>query len=197
MPRPKFYKRGTEIPTIDCDLVIIEKSDGTLIGVDTADQIGVETSLEEREAIRLVIKDIVRSQKRGKKVIAGHILTIRDNVFTPELVEAFQGGEITKDEEGKIIGYLPPAVGERQEVEVFKTRCYSAIYDAAGNLTSFEEIIYPNCTGNPVPLTSEDNVFRVLEYEIVSAPNVGERPYEINYIKPEELPSPEDTTPEG
>lgn len=46
--------------------------------------------------------------------------------------------------------------------------------------------MYPNCQGQPVALSSEDGVFRAPEYTITSAPDKGQAPYEIAYVK--ELP---------
>ena len=57
-----------------------------------------------------------------------------------------------------------------------------AIYDAAGLITGYECIEYPNCEGDPIALESEDNVFRAPEYTINSAPKTGEPPYKITYV---------------
>ena len=65
----------------------------------------------------------------------------------------------------------------------FTLNAYSAIYDAAGLVTGYEKIAYPNCQGTPVALNSEDNVFRAPEYTINSAPKTGEAPYKITYVK--------------
>ena len=67
--------------------------------------------------------------------------------------------------------------------KVFKLNAYSAIYNAAGILTGYEKISYPNCQGVPVAFNSEDGVFRTSEYTINSAPAQGERPYEIEIVQ--------------
>ena len=61
-------------------------------------------------------------------------------------------------------------------------RDYTAIYDAAGLITGYEKISYPNCQGTPVALSSEDGAFRAPEYVINSSPNSGEAPYVISYV---------------
>jgi para-nitrobenzyl esterase len=53
-------------------------------------------------------------------------------------------------------------------------------------LCSFVKTGDPNCQGQPVALSSEDGVFRAPEYTITSAPDKGQAPYEIAYVK--ELP---------
>lgn len=78
--------------------------------------------------------------------------------------------------------YTPPLSGEAATQEVLKLRAYSAIYNAAAVLTGYECITYPNCKGVPVAMSSEDDVFRVPEYTINSAPNTGEAPYEVEYV---------------
>ena len=59
---------------------------------------------------------------------------------------------------------------------------YSAVYDAAGLITGYEKVTYPNCQGTPWAPGSEDNVWRVAEYTINSAPKKGEAPYTIEYV---------------
>ena len=98
-----------------------------------------------------------------------------------------QGGVIEyktpSDATSGIKSYTPPVVGsQREELPIFDLYAYSAIYNAAGIITGYEKITYPNCQGNPISMTSEDNVFRVNEYVIDSAPNTGESPYKIEYI---------------
>ena len=82
--------------------------------------------------------------------------------------------------------YIPPVSGEEANQEAFVVRAYSAIYNAAGIITGYECIKYPNCQGVPVSMSSEDDVFRVSEYTINSAPDTGEAPYVITYVP--ELP---------
>ena len=176
-------KSKAEIATIDCCLVTIETSDGEF-GFDTANKIEVEPQIEEQDAVKLVIKGVLRSQKPKQTTITGHEITLTDNVFNPELVLVLQGGEILYDVEttSKIIGYNPPIAGSSDNGEVFKLNAYSAQYDASGQIVQYEKITYPNCQGQPVAFSSEDGAFRAPEYTITSAPKTGERPYEIRYV---------------
>lgn len=176
-------KSKAEIPTIDCCLVTIETTDGEF-GFDTSNKVAVEPQVEEQEAVKLVVKGILRSQKPAVKTITGNTITLSDNVFNPELVLILQGGTIKYDagNTNKITGYAPPVAGSADKGEVFKLNCYSAQYDASGQIVQYEKISYPNCQGSPVAFGSEDNVFRAPEYTINSAPKTGESPYDITYV---------------
>lgn len=177
-------KSKAEIATIDCCLVTIETTDGEL-GFDTSNKIEVEPQIEEEDAVKLVVKGILRAQKPKTSTVTGNEITLSDNVFNPELVLVLQGGEILYDsgDTGKIIGYNPPASGSSDKGEVFKLNAYSAQYDASGQIVQYEKITYPNCQGQPVAFGSEDGAFRAPEYTITSAPKTGERPYEIRYVE--------------
>lgn len=181
-------KSKAEIATIDCCLVTIETEDGEF-GFDTSNKIEVEPQLEEEDAVKLIVKGILRAQKPKQVTVTGNEITLADNVFNPELVLILQGGEILYDAEDtkKIIGYNPPAAGSSDKGEKFKLNAYSAQYDASGSIVQYEKITYPNCQGQPVAFGSEDGAFRAPEYTITSAPKTGERPYEIRYVT--ELPT--------
>ena len=181
-------KSKAEIATIDCCLVTIETTDGEF-GFDTANKIEVEPQIEEEDAIKLVVKGILRAQKPKTSTITGNEITLTDNVFNPELVLVLQGGEIKYDtvNTSKIIGYTPPVAGSADKGEVFKLNAYSAQYDASGQIIQYEKITYPNCQGTPVAFGSEDGAFRAPEYKINSAPKTGEAPYVISYVA--ELPT--------
>lgn len=184
-------KAKAAIATIDCSLITIETADGEF-GFDTANKIEVEPQTEEEDAVKLIVKGVLRAQKPKTVTITGNEITLTDNVFTPELVLILQGGEITYDAENpkKITGYNPPASGSADKGEVFKLNAYSAQYDASGQIVQYEKITYPNCQGQPVAFGSEDGAFRAPEYTITSAPKTGERPYEIKYV--DALPTLED-----
>lgn len=197
-------KRGNEIPTIDVSLISIrEKSefDATEYILDTANKLGVNVQTDTEDAVKLVVKGRLVAQKPETVTITGHTLVLTDNVFIPEVVKLLQGGTIkywgestheTKvdtDAGFGVASYAPPVAGSSEKGKICEIRAYSAIYNAAGIVTGYERITYPNCTGTPIALQSEDGVFRASEYTIYSAPDTGEAPYTIDYIGPTELPS--------
>ena len=174
-----------EIPTIDCALVTIALEDGTEFGFKTANHVAVETQFETQDAVKLVVKGKLIAQKPEESTITGNQITLTDNVFNPELVLVLQGGVIKFDTEEptKIIGYAPPVAGSDDKGQVFSMNCYSAQYSASGQIVQYEKTSYPNCQGVPISFSSEDGVFRAPEYVINSAPNIGQSPYEINYVQ--------------
>ena len=176
-------KSKAEIATIDVCLVTIETTDGEF-GFDTANQIEVEPQIEEEDAVKLVVKGILRAQKPKTSTLTGNEIILTDNVFNPELVLILQGGTIKYDqvELTKIIGYTPPVAGSSDKGEVFKLHAYSAQYDASGQIVQYEKISYPNCQGIPIAFGSEDGAFRAPEYTINSAPKSNEAPYDIDYV---------------
>lgn len=187
-------KKPHEVATIDCVLVTLSPhvegdGDKTEYAIDTASKIQVDIQTETTDAIKLIIKGVLKAQKHRQVTVTGNQLTLTDNVFTPEIVKMLQGGTLDTDvSSGAIKSYTPPVVGSKQEdLPVFDVMVYSAIYNAAGIITGYEKVTYPNCQGNPISMSSEDNVFRVNEYVIDSAPNTGEAPYKIEYVT--ELPT--------
>lgn len=177
--------RGTEIPTIDVVLVTITTSDDEELALDTANKIGVTIATETTEKVALIVKGKLIAQKPATTTVTGNTIVLTDNVFNPELVTILQGGTIKYDtaDETKVIGYTPPVVGSDDKGQIFKLQAYSAIYNAAGVITGYERITYPNCQGVPISMNSEDGVFRVSEYTINSAPANGEAPYDIDIIE--------------
>ena len=195
--------KGHEIPTIDVVLVTVkEYNEGaTEIALDTASKIEVTPQIETKDAIKLIVKGRLISQKPVNNVLTGNAITLTDNVFNPELVKIFQGGTIKYwGEEGHttkvdtdagfgIASYTPPTAGSGLKGKPFILCAYSAIYNAAGIITGYEKISYPNCQGVPIALSAEDDVFRVSSYTVNSAPSETEAPYTIEYIDPGKLPT--------
>lgn len=184
-------KKGEEIPTIDVVMVTIQPNEGEdEIALTTASKVGVSTQTSTSDPKTLVVKGVLISQKPSESTITGTTIVLTDNVFNPQLAVILQGGtiEYKSGSSGPIKKYQPPVAGSKDKGKPFRTNIYSAIYNAAGVLTGYEKASYPNCQGVPVAFNSEDDVFRVAEYTINSAPNTGEAPYTLEYIDVAELP---------
>lgn len=187
--------KGHEIPTIDVAMVTVAVSGGTEIALQTASKIAVSVQTETEDAVKLVVKGKLIAQKPQTTTITGNTVTLTDNVFNPEMVKILQGGTVkywtSEDQTAEtdsdagygVSSYTPPVAGSDDKGTPFTLNAYSAIYDAAGLITGYEKIAYPNCQGTPVALNSEDNVFRAPEYTVNSAPKTGEAPYKITYAK--------------
>lgn len=187
--------KGHEIPTIDVSMVTLEVTEGKEIALQTASKIAVSVQTETENSVKLVVKGKLIAQKPETTTITGNTVVLTDNVFNPEMVKILQGGTVKywtsaeQTTEGDtdsgfgVSSYTPPVAGSDDKGTPFTLNAYSAIYDAAGLVTGYEKIAYPNCQGTPVALNSEDNVFRAPEYTINSAPKTGEAPYKITYIQ--------------
>ena len=191
-------KKGTEIATIDVALVSIQSyeagSDEYIL--DTANHIQVEVQSETEEAVKLIVKGRLIAQKGETVTVTGNQITLTDNVFNAPIVQILQGGTILTDQTtGDFVGYRPPVVGDTEKGKLFKLKAYSSIYNAAGVLTGYERITYPNCQGTPIAFESEDGTFRASDYVINSAPAEGESPYELDIIGVDELPTVPTQTP--
>ena len=182
-------KKGTEAAMIDCCMIVVttEEDNPRSIAVTSDTAIAVEAQYDTREAVRLVIKDILKAQKPERRIPVGHTITLTDNLTILEMIEILQGGTITRGEGGKITGYTPPPIGEKYMPVKFKLDVYTSQIDEGGNTVQYEKISYPGCQGSPVALGAEDNVFRVNTYTINSAPKNGEAPYTLEYV--DELPT--------
>lgn len=183
--------KGNEVATIDVVLVSIQTygSEADEIILDTANQIGVTVATETQDRVALIVKGRLIAQKPAVTTITGNTITLTDNVFNDKVVKILQGGTIKYAEDGTTFaGYTPPVVGSTDKGELFKLKAYSAIYNAAGVLTGYEKITYPNCQGVPVAFGAQDGTFRASDYTINSAPAEGEAPYEMEIIGVDELP---------
>ena len=79
-------KRGNEIPTIDVAMVTIKQGE-TEIALDTASKIAVSPETEVTDAVKLIIKGVLKAQKRAVTTLTGNAITLTDNVFNPEVVK--------------------------------------------------------------------------------------------------------------
>lgn len=193
-------KKGNEIATIDVVLVTVQNTaNSTEIGLTTSNKVEVTPQTETEDAVKNIIKGVLIAQKPATTTVTGNELKLTDNVFNPELVQMLQGGMIkywadsdkktTADTDAGfgVASYTPPVAGSTSKGQVVDMNLYSAIYNAAGLITGYEKIKYPNCQGQPVAFGSEDGTFRAPEYTVTSAPDTGEAPYEITYVT--ELPT--------
>lgn len=180
---PDTKKKTTAIPTIDVALVVLrvgETGSATEYALDTSNQIQVEPQTETTDAIRLVKLGRLLAQKPSTTTITGHQITLTDNTFSPEIVAILQGGSISGT--GTSLVYTPPVAGSSEKGKIFELDCYSAVYNAAGNIVMYEKITYPNCQGTPIRIETQDGTFRLPEYVINSMPDTGEAPYKISYV---------------
>ena len=178
-------RKGTERATIDCSMIVAttKEENPRSIAITSGSKIAVEPQVETTEAVKLIVKGVLKAQKPEKRTLTGHLITLTDNLTILEMIEILQGGTLVKDSE-------PPVSGAEYEPVKFVLDVYSAQMSGS-EVIGYEKITYPGCTGQPAGLNSEDNVFRATEYPISSSPASGEAPYKIEYVK--ELPVVEQT----
>lgn len=186
-------KRSAEKATIDCVMIVLRPRDTehySVVGTDSDTQIQVEANVETSDAVRLVIKDVLKAQKKARTTLTGHTITLTEGMTILEFLPMLIGATLTKDQTtGEITGYEPPASGEKVDLPIFDMDAYSAVYSGA-ELVGYEKITYPNCTGDQIaPPGSQDGVFRSNDITIVSAPGKGVAPYSVEYIAPKDLPT--------
>lgn len=185
---PRTQKKLEGVSTIDVNLMVVRtgtEEDGMEYAVDTASKVQIDPQIETQDGVKNIKLGRVLAQKMEKKTVTGNKITITDNVFTPELVVVFNGGEV--EGEGESLTYTPPASDSGEEGEIFEVDLYSAVYDSSGAILFYEKFTYPNCQGSPITVTMEDGVFRQPSYEINSAPKKGEPPFK--YARVKELPN--------
>lgn len=183
-------KKVTEKATIDCSMIVIKTKESVpkTYGFTCATRIGVEANIETRNAITLTIKDVMKATKPERRTLTGHTITLTDGLLVLEMLPLCNGGELTYAEDSKTVtGYNPPISGEEYERIKFDMTCYSAVMEGS-EVVGYEAITYPSCEGQPIaPGSSEDDVFTVHEWTVISSPGSGERPYQIAFV--DELPT--------
>ncbi|CZR97657.1 hypothetical protein CDFC105_73465 [Clostridioides difficile] len=178
-----------QYPLTDVVLVQIEtvEQNPVTYTFDTSDEIGTEEILSEGEELTLKIKKKIIANRAAEDTSLGYDLTLKDNVFCPEILQIMQGGTIENEDDGSFKRYLAPEVGKTFSKKSFRTIIYSAVVGPGGDTGQFAKTIFPNCKGKSVPLNFKDGEYYSNEYVINSRPNTGQSPYEVEIVN--ELPS--------
>lgn len=184
-------KKGNETFTIDCSLVVIttQEEEPRSIALTTDTSVSVEPQVETTEAIKCMVKGVLKAQKPEKSTLSGHRLTFSDNATIMDLPLFLLGGTLEKDEQGNPTHYVPPMDGQEPP------KCTVDLYSArmsGSDIIGYEQRTYPDCVGVPFTVSNEDDTFRVTEYTMNSAPGAGKAPYEIHYV--DELPELEEAS---
>lgn len=185
-------RRPEEVATIDASLIVLtrENGDGDAFGITTNTEVATEVQTETTDANKLIIKGVLKAQKKEKQTLTGIQITLTDNMTVLDLARAVQGGKILRDEQGKIIKYVPPIVGEEEDQEKYTVEVYTACMDSSGEILKYEKTTYKHCTGQPFAYNAKDDEWRSAQYVLLCLPKQGEPPYELDYV--DELPEIED-----
>lgn len=152
----------------------------SVVVIDNVITVNLATDTDSKISSTLMdVKDALDNSNDAKVLVSTTVVGLGTTLATT----------VPKVELGlQIASYTPPVAGQKLTLPVFELCAYSAINDASGLTTGYEKITYPNCTGEPIELDSEDNKFRAPEYTITSAPDKGQAPYKIEYIGKDDLP---------
>lgn len=182
----------TSIPLTDVSLAeITTKSDSKKYQFETADEVGTEEVVSEGEEQTLKIKGKIWANKKAEDTTLGYDLTLKNNVFIPEIVKILQGGTLTLTggETGDFKKYEAPAIGEKPKKEKFDISFYSEEVAPDGPTGRYAKITFPNCQGSKCPISIKDGEYFASELVIKSRPGKGEKPYTIEMV--DSLPSAE------
>lgn len=94
MPNPT-YNKGSEVATIDVELVTVTDADGNTYGLTTSNKVDITPVTETNDAVKLIVKGVLIAQKPQKVVVTGNTIVLTDNVFNAQLVQILQGGTVT------------------------------------------------------------------------------------------------------
>lgn len=185
-------KAINQLPLTDVSMaeVVTRESTPETYRFKTADEVGTEEVVSEGEEQTLKIKGIVYANKAAEDTTLGYDITLKDNVFCPELMEVFQGGKLTysgTDPNKEFVSYEAPPIGTSATKKKFDVIFYSAEVDNEGPTGKYAKITFPNAKGTSVPITLKDGEYYSNEYKLKSRPANGEPPYKIEIV--DALPS--------
>lgn len=154
----------------------------------TSTSVDAEITIVEGSSNQLIVNGVLIAQKKASDTITGCEITMKDNVFSPEVVSLLQGGTFEREPlTKKFTGYEAPKAGEEYTPRIFELKMYTAQRNASGAIVKYGEISFPNCQGKPIAISFEEDTFFAPEYSIISMPNNGESPYKIKLV--DSLPS--------
>ena len=179
-------KAINQLPLTDvvmCE-VITKESTPAIYRFKTADEVETEEVISEGEEQTLKIKGVVYANKAAENITLGYDLTLKDNVFCPEVLEVMQGGTLTYDDTDptKFKSYSAPPVGTTNSKKKFDTIFYSEVVANGGPTGKYAKITFPNGKGGSVPIVLKDGEYYSNEYTIKSRPANGESPYTIEIV---------------
>ncbi len=167
---------------IGVSMVVLTDKAGKRYGFTTSTKAAAKVIIEEGKKIELVIKGVLKAQRKFDSTIKGVDLEFSDNMFLPEVVALLQGGAITRDATGNFVSYTPPVAGSVPNLERFDIDIYTEVTDASGEVLGYAKLSFYNGKGEPVELSFEDDKFFATKYTIKTAPATGQPPYTLEMV---------------
>ncbi len=189
----KFIEGGVDLSSTVIEkaltgvaLVVLTDKNGRKYPFSTASKANAKVSIESGKKLELVIKGVLKAQKKIDSSIKGVDIEFMDNMFLPEVVALLQGGDVVFDDDGKFLSYTPLPAGVAPNLSSFDVDIYTEETDTSGDTLRYAKISLPNGKGEPVEFGFEDDKFFSAKYLIKTAPSAGEPPYIFTMV--DELP---------
>ncbi len=163
-------------------LVVLKDKKNKTYSFTTATMANAKVNIEEGKKTELIIKGVLKAQKKFDSTIKGVDVEFQDNMFLPEVVALLQGGTVEKDTQGRFVKYTPIPAGTAPNLESFDVEIYTEETDTSGQTLRYAKLTLPNGKGEPVELNFEDDKFFSAKYVIKTYPAYGEPPYKIEMV---------------
>ncbi|MCL2352619.1 MAG: hypothetical protein FWC55_08830 [Firmicutes bacterium] len=177
------FDNTVEKALIGVAMVVLTAEDGKRYTFSTSTRANAKIVIEAGKKIELVIKGVLKAQKKFDSAIKGVDVEFDDNMFLPEVVALLQGGSIARDGNGNFLSYTPPAAGSAPNLGKFDVDIYTEETDTSGEIIGYVRLALPNGKGEPVELTFDDSRFYAAKYTISTAPSPGQAPYVIEAVE--------------
>lgn len=159
---------------------------GDIFRTNKCEELSYSAVVNEGQETQLRVKNEILATNKFEDIQYGSDLSFSQVIFSPYMLAAIDGGEVTTGLESAVTGYNPPAVGAPVARKEWDITVYTEIKSGA-NLGKYCAITYKRCKGKPASFSFKDGEFVVPKYETSSRPNSGELPYEMKYV--DALPS--------
>lgn len=180
----------SEKPIVNIVKVVIDtETSGKRYVIKTADEATYSAVVSEGEETLLRKKNTIYATNKTEDIQYGCDITLKDGVFTPEVLCVVDGGTLKKEDSqnpNRVTGYAPPVVGGVVNRELFTMSIYTDEKDQAGESIGYGKFVFPKCKGKPASFNFKDGEFMAPEYTITSRPPKNTAPYDVQFLTPQE-----------
>lgn len=164
--------RGCVITSLNADGTM--PGTPTVVGVKTAQEIGVETEVEEGESSTLRGGDKVLARVKDPDTIVGVKLTLKDARFDAHALQAVSGGTLVTVVEGadtRVVGWEAPTIEAQQTPPVFQAEVYAQSHDARSASEGFMKYTFFFCRGVIKGASLSDKEWSAPEFNVSAQQN--------------------------
>lgn len=161
--------------------IVTEETTPKTYTFDTAEEANYSPVISEGKEDVKRIKNRIAAINKTEDIQYGSSITLKDNSFSPEVLEIIDGGTVTKATD-KITGYAGPVSGSTVTRKSFTLNIYTSEKGTDGSILNYYKFSYPKCKGTPAKFSFKDGEFMTPEYTINSRPAKGSAPYNIEIL---------------